>query len=121
MGAFKTPQSACTCWVFTSLRALFNTVMLVYTLMSFFMCDGFHSLEIILKGQKPELKTKQRDSELTRRFSGLMSLCTMLRPCRYLRALARLYTMALPSLSVYLVEEVIASKRSPPYRTAKEM
>lgn len=46
-----------------------------------------------------------------------MSLCTMLRPWRYLRALARLYTMALPSRSVYLVEEVIASKRSPPYRT----
>lgn len=60
MGAFKTPQSACTCWVFTSLRALFNTVISVYTLMSFFMCDGFHSLEIILKGQKPELKTKQQ-------------------------------------------------------------
>ena len=48
------------------------------------------------------------------RFSGLMSRCTMLRAWRYLRALARLYTMALPSLSVYLVEEVIASKRSPP-------
>lgn len=28
--------------------------------MSFFMCDGFHSMEIILKGQKPELKTKQQ-------------------------------------------------------------
>ena len=43
-----------------------------------------------------------------------MSRCTMLRAWMYLRALARLYTMALPSLSVYLVEEVIASKRSPP-------
>jgi hypothetical protein len=50
-----------------------------------------------------------------------MSLWTMLRLCRYRRALARLYTMALPSLSVYLVEEVIASKRSPPYRIRKEM
>lgn len=29
--------------------------------------------------------------------------------------------MALPSLSVYLVEEVIASKRSPPCRIEKEM
>lgn len=39
---------------------LFITVILVYTLMSFFMCDGFHSMEIILKGQKPELKMKQQ-------------------------------------------------------------
>lgn len=73
-----------------------------------------------LEGQKHGLKRNSGDSERTSRFSGLISLCTMLRPCRYLRALARLYTMALPSLSVYLVEEVIASKRSPPYRKKKD-
>lgn len=44
----------------------------------------------------------------------------MLRPWRYLRALAKLYTIALPSLSVYLVEEVIASKRSPPCKDKRE-
>ena len=51
----------------------------------------------------------------TSRFSGLMSRCTMLRWCRYCTAPDRLYTMALESLSEYLVEEVIASNRSPPW------
>ncbi len=51
---------------------------------------------------------------LTRRFSGLMSRWTMLRLCRYLIALARLYSIPLASRSVYLLEEVMASKRSPP-------
>lgn len=50
----------------------------------------------------------------TSRFSGLISLCTMLMRCRYLRAPVRLYTMALASLSVYFVEEVMASNKSPP-------
>ena len=75
-------------------------------------------ISVTLKGERPELERK-RQRRRTRRFSGLMSRCTMLRACRYRRALARLYTMALPSLSVYLVEEVIASKRSPPWRTCK--
>lgn len=43
-----------------------------------------------------------------------MSLCTMLRLWRYLIALARLYSMPLASLSVYLLADVMASKRSPP-------
>lgn len=73
-----------------------------------------------LEGQRRGLKRNSGGSERTSRFSGLISLCTMLRPCRYLRALARLYTMALPSLSVYLVEEVIASKRSPPCMIKKD-
>lgn len=68
---------------------------------------------VILKKERHEVGQKKQRWH-TKRFSGLMSLCTMLRLCRYLRALARLYTMALPSRSVYLVEEVIASKRSPP-------
>lgn len=50
----------------------------------------------------------------TSRFSGLMSLWTMLMLCRYFRAPARLYTMAVASLSVYFAEEVMASNRSPP-------
>lgn len=51
---------------------------------------------------------------LTSRFSGLMSLWTMLRLWRYLMALARLWSMPLASLSVYLLAEVMASNRSPP-------
>lgn len=51
---------------------------------------------------------------LTSRFSGLMSRWTMLRLCRYLMALARLYSIPLASRSVYLLVEVMASKRSPP-------
>lgn len=51
---------------------------------------------------------------LTSRFSGLMSRCTMFIRCRYLMAPARLYTMALASRSLYLVDEVMASNRSPP-------
>ncbi len=43
-----------------------------------------------------------------------MSLWTMLRLCRYFRAPARLYTMTVASLSVYLAKEVIASNKSPP-------
>lgn len=43
-----------------------------------------------------------------------MSLWTMLRLCRYFRAPARLYTMMVASLSVYLAEEVMASNKSPP-------
>lgn len=50
----------------------------------------------------------------TSRFSGLMSLWTMFKLCRYFSALARLYTMTLASLSVYLAEEVMASNKSPP-------
>lgn len=50
----------------------------------------------------------------TSRFSGLISLCTMFMLCRYFRAPARLYTMMLASLSVYLAEEVMASNKSPP-------
>lgn len=52
---------------------------------------------------------------LTSRFSGLMSRWTMFRLCRYLIALARLYSIPLASRSVYLFVEVMASKRSPPW------
>lgn len=51
----------------------------------------------------------------TSRFSGLMSLWTMLRPCRYLTALAKLNSMQPASRSVYLLDEVMASNRSPPF------
>lgn len=50
----------------------------------------------------------------TSRFSGLTSLWTMLMPCRYLRAAARLDTMTEASCSVYLAEDVMASNKSPP-------
>lgn len=43
-----------------------------------------------------------------------MSLWTMFKLCKYFSALARLYTMILASLSVYLAEEVMASNKSPP-------
>lgn len=55
---------------------------------------------------------------LTSRFSGLMSRWTMFRLCRYLMALARLYSIPLASRSVYLLVEVMASKRSPPWKRA---
>lgn len=52
----------------------------------------------------------------TSRFSGLMSRWTMFIRCRYLMAPARLNTMALASRSLYFVDEVMASNRSPPWR-----
>ena len=64
-----------------------------------------------------DINKPSENKEHTRRFSGLMSLWTILRPWRYLSALARLYTIALPSRSVYFVEDVIASKRSPPCKS----
>lgn len=53
---------------------------------------------------------------LTSRFSGFMSLWTMWRLCKYLIALARLKSIELASRSVYLLEEMITSKRLPPWR-----
>ncbi len=67
------------------------------------ICELLYSENILCNIQTP-----------TRRFSGLMSRWTMLRPCRYLIALARLYSIPQASRSVYLLEEVMASKRSPP-------
>lgn len=55
----------------------------------------------------------------TSRFSGLMSRWTMFIRCRYLMAPARLNTMALASRSLYFVDEVMASKRSPPWKEAE--
>lgn len=57
---------------------------------------------------------RKKISVLTSRFSGLMSRWTMLRVWRYLMALARLKSMPLASLSVYLLDDVMASNRSPP-------
>lgn len=48
-----------------------------------------------------------------------MSRWTMFIRCRYLMAPARLKTMALASRSLYLVEEVMASNRSPPYKQSR--
>ena len=62
---------------------------------------------------------KQRRIIRTNRFSGFMSLWTILRLCRYLMALARLNSIELASRSVYLFDEVIASKRSPPWRNRR--
>lgn len=50
-----------------------------------------------------------------------MSLWTIFRLCRYLMALARLKSMLLASRSVYLLEEMIASKRSPPWREGNQL
>lgn len=55
----------------------------------------------------------------TSRFSGLMSRWTMFIRCRYLMAPARLNTMALASRSLYFVDEVMASNRSPPWKEAE--
>lgn len=57
---------------------------------------------------------------LTNRFSGFMSLWTILRLCKYLMALARLNSIQLASPSVYRLEEMMASKRSPPWRKSVE-
>lgn len=51
----------------------------------------------------------------TSRFSGLMSRWTMFIRCKYLMAPAKLYTIALASRSLYFVEEVMASNKSPPW------
>lgn len=64
------------------------------------------------------VKTPEDGFPLTSRFSGLMSRWTMFRLCRYLMALARLYSIPLASRSVYLLVEVMASKRSPPWKRA---
>lgn len=53
--------------------------------------------------------------KLTSKFSGFTSLCIIPIPCRYLRALAKLNTIPLASLSVYLVAKVMASNKSPPF------
>lgn len=63
----------------------------------------------------PTKYTQKKVCVLTSRFSGLMSRWTMLRVWRYLMALARLKSMPLASLSVYLLDDVMASNRSPPW------
>jgi hypothetical protein len=59
-------------------------------------------------------KSKKKIFELTSRFSGLISRCTIILSCRYLRADVRSATIRRDTNSEYFVSAAMASKRSPP-------